>query len=257
MRARARHPRARAVLGILVVELLASRAGATPAVCRDAIVAARPRATPRGPRRRWRVRAATRGRLRCRRATTVDAGARGRTPAVRDRAALLRAPTACAARADDEPLAAIGWERGLLSEPRPRRLQRPDHQSRRRRDVPRLHRQRAAARDLASLSAVPATRERTRSARCVDGHRQGDGTPRRPATSKALARCWAARGEGTAHEPVPRYRATGWPDRRSRPPTARATTAICKACGGADHACGGGDDLAPAALGLHRPPARR
>src|SRR5262249_49893306 len=69
------------------------------------------------------------------------------------------------------------------------------------------------------------------------------------ATSKALARCWAARGAGRHANPCPDPGdgdATG----AIAAATSRAVSRLCKACGGADHACGGPDDVTPAALGV-------
>jgi len=74
-------------------------------------------------------------------------------------------------------------------------------------------------------------------------------------TSKALERCWDARGRGVHANPCPDPG-----DGRAAPAIARAAAfarvRICAACGGADGACGGGDDVPPGdASALDRCPA--
>jgi len=91
------------VLGILVVELLASRAGATPAVCRDAVIAASARYTQ----------AATKALASCRRRRVADCDADTRTVSALARAAArlqsIVTQRCCGSdricgTADDEPL---------------------------------------------------------------------------------------------------------------------------------------------------------
>jgi len=245
MRARARHPRARAVLGILVVELLASRAGATPAVCRDAVIAASARYTQ----------AATKALASCRRRRVADCDADTRTVSALARAAArlqsIVTQRCCGSdricgTADDESLAAIGWDAGFC---------------------PNLDRGEcnglitsaadvatclvcignAAAADLAAASATggPASGP---AGGCVTAI--GKETARlATTTSKALARCWEARGNGAHANPCPEP-GDGLAAPAIESAVARATTRLCKACGGADHACGGAEDLARASIGF-------
>jgi hypothetical protein len=245
MRARARHPRARAVLGILVVELLASRAGATPAVCRDAVIAASARYTQ----------SAKKALASCRRRRVADCDADTRTVSALARAAArlqsIVTQRCCGSdricgTADDEPLAAIGWDSGYCPN-----LDRGECNG--------LITSAAdvatcltcigngAAGDLAAASAAggPASGP---AGGCVTAI--GKETARlATTTSKALARCWEARGKGTHANSCPEP-GDGLAGPAIESAVARATTRLCKACGGPDHACGGTDDLAPASLGF-------
>ena len=228
MRARARHPRARAVLGILVVELLASRAGATPAVCRDAVIAASARYTQ----------SATKALASCRRRRLADCDADTRTVSTLARAAArlqsIVTQRCCGSdricgTADDEPLAAIGWDAGYCPN-----LDRGECNG--------LITSAAdvatclvcigngAAGDLAAASATggPASGP---AGGCVTAI--GKETARlATTTSKALARCWEARGKGTHANPCPEP-GDGLAGPAIESAVARATTRLCKACGGA------------------------
>lgn len=233
------------MLGILVVELLASRAGATPAVCRDAVIAASARYTQ----------SATKALASCRRRRVADCDADTRTVSTLARAAArlqsIVTQRCCGSdricgTADDEPLAAIGWDAGYCPN-----LDRGECNG--------LITSAAdvatclvcigngAAGDLAAASATggPASGP---AGGCVTAI--GKETARlATTTSKALARCWEARGKGTHANPCPEP-GDGLAGPAIESAVARATTRLCKACGGPDHACGGPDDLAPAALGF-------
>lgn len=245
MRARGRHPRARAVLGTLVVELLASRAGATPAVCRDAVIAASARYTQ----------SATKALASCRRRRVADCDADTRTVSALARAAArlqsIVTQRCCGSdricgTADDEPLAGIGWNAGYCPN-----LDRGECNGliSSAADVATclICIGNGAAGDLAAASATggPASGP---AGGCMTAI--GKETARlATTTSKALARCWEARGKGTHANPCPEP-GDGLAAPAIESAVARATTRLCKACGGADHACGGPDDLAPASLGF-------
>lgn len=219
--------------------LIASAAGAAAIDCRDAIVASAARC----------AQSTMKAVAACERRGASDCTTDVRTAAkaARAAAALDAVVTArcCGAdrrcgTADDETLASIGWDAGycpnldqgdcnaLVGDPG---------------DVASCLA--CIGRSAADALAVftPAPSERCTTAVVKEGARLA------VATSKALARCWRARSEG-AHAnacPIP---GDGLAAATIATASARATAAICKACGGADRLCGGGDDLDPAALGF-------
>jgi hypothetical protein len=235
----------RSVIALLAVALAASRVGAAPAVCRDAVVTAAARYT----------RATIKAVAGCQHRHVVDCSADARTTAVVSRAAArLSAAIAlscCGAdgvcgTADDEALAAIGWNAGfcpnldhgncnaLIADPG---------------DIATCLAciGRAAADELAALTGAPPPASSTVS-QCTTAVAK-EGARLMARTSKVLVRCWDARAAGLHTNPCP---LPG--DGRAGPAIAaamtRATKAICRVCGGADRACGGTDDLVPATIGF-------
>jgi hypothetical protein len=230
---------------LAAVLLLASTAGATAVDCRDAILGGGAR----------HAQAAMKAVAACERRRSPDCHADARTIAKVARAtARLDAVVAqrcCGAdrvcgTADDESLAAIGWEAGYCPN-----LDRDDCNN--------LITSpgdvadclacigRAAADDLAAITTI-AVAPGSALERCAVTVVK-ESARLAVATSKALARCWTARSDG-AHAnacPTPGDGTAGFAISAA---TTRATAAICKACGGIDRACGGDDDVAPAALGF-------
>lgn len=224
---------------------MASGAGANGVDCSDAILGAGARD----------AQATVKAVAACERRRIPDCHADPRTVAKIARAAArldaVVAQRCCGAdrvcgTADDESLAAIGWDSGYC---------------------PNLDRHdcngliatpgdvadclacigRAAADDLAAVTgiAVPAGGALDRCAVTI----VKESARLAGAISKPLARCWIARSDGTRANacPVP---GDGLAGPAIAAATARATASICKACGGPDQSCGGGDDVSPAALGF-------
>ena len=234
--------RLRLVPGLLVAGVLSSHAWAAPGTCRDVIVAAGARYTQ----------AAVKALASCRRRRVEDCAADARTTSAVARAA-SRLQSVVTQRccgtdgvcgtSDDEALAGVGWSagycpnldrgdcNGLITSPL---------------DVATCiacigH---TAAADLAPPSAAMSASGPVAGCASAIGKERA-----RLATSisKALARCWEARGAGAHANPCPEP-GDGKAGPAIATAVARATERLCKACGGADRACGGGDDLAPAAL---------
>jgi hypothetical protein len=226
-------------IALAAVVIAASTGGATALDCRDAIVGA----AARYEQSTFKAVAA------CERRGEPDCRADVRTVSKIARAA-ARLDAVVAERCcgldracgtgDDESLAAVGWDAGycpnldrgdcndLVADPG---------------DVATCLAciGRSAAAELATFT--PAPLERCATAIVKEGARLA------VATSKALARCWRARGTGVHANSCPTP-GDGLAGPAIAAASTRATTAICKACGGADRLCGGGDDLDPAALGF-------
>ena len=235
----------RGLLALLVLALPAPAALAATPMCRDAIAAAAARYTQATVKA---VAACAR-----RQVEGCDTDARTVSAVARAGARLEQAVTqrCCGVdrvcgTADDDALAAIGWDAGfcpnldhgdcnaLVATPR---------------DVATCLAciGRAAARDLVAASTVPEPSS-SMLARCAAATVK-ESARLMTAASKALARCWEARGEGRHANscPLPGDGAAG-PALTAA--ASRVATRICKACGGADRACGGADDLLPATLGF-------
>ena len=233
----------RCALATLV--LIASTAGATAGDCRDAVVTA----STRYVQSTMKAVAACAGRH------VPDCHADPRTGARVARAAVRLAAAAvvhcCGAdrqcgTGDDESLGAIGWGAGYCPN-----LDRGDcnglvvHPG----DVAACLAciGRAAVDDVLAFTQVPPAADPT-AARCETAARK-ESARLVVATSKALGRCWAARGAGTHANACPTP-GDGIAGPALVAATTRATTAMCRACGGADQACGGSDDVALVGMGF-------
>jgi hypothetical protein len=230
---------------LATVLLMASAAGATTIDCRNAIL---------GGGARF-AQATMKAVAACARRAAPDCHTDPRTVTKVARAAArldaVVAQRCCGAdracgTADDESLAAIGWDagycpnldqndcNGLIANPG---------------DVADCLAciGRAAADDLAGTTAVAVAPGSALEPCAVKVGKQSARLA--IATSKALARCWSARINGTHANACPTP-GDGLAGLSISAATTRAVTAICKACGGIDRACGGGDDVTPAALGV-------
>ncbi len=240
-----RPPPSHVATAIPALLLAVSGAHADPGRCRDAIIRESARF----------FQATTRAVAACRLRGVPDCEDDPRTTAVLARAVgRLRATLVlgcCGAdgrcgTVDDDPLAAIGWSAGFCPN-----LGRAD-----------CNNLVADAEDIrtcvacvarAAVDAVaaltpPATGPPGSSGRCPAAIGR-ESARFVVAQSRALARCWRARNDGRHANACPDPG-----DGRATPviakAAARATAAICAACGGADHACGGTDDVMPATLGF-------
>jgi hypothetical protein len=230
---------------MLLAELLASRARATPALCRDAIIAASARYTQ----------SAVKALASCRRRGVNDCAADPRTASALGRAAArlqsIVTQRCCGddricGTADDEPLAAAGWSAGFCPN-----LDHGDCNAliTSAADVASCLRciDDGAAAELAAASATGAPASGA-VGHCVSAIGK-ESARLSTTTSKALARCWEARGKGTHANPCPEP-GDGLAGPAIATAVERVTTRLCKACGGPDRVCGGTDDLAPASLGF-------
>jgi hypothetical protein len=235
----------RLLLILLVAGVPICRAQAAPLACRDAIIAAGARYSQ----------ATVKALTACRRRGGADCETDARTASALARAATLLRSTVtqrcCGSdhvcgTGDDDSLAAIGWGAGFCPN-----LDRGDCN-----DLIGSPSDvaacvacvgRAAAVDLSMTSGagLPASGA---AGGCVAAVEE-EGARLATATSKALARCWEARAKGKHSNACPEP-GDGVAGPVIAAAVARATTRICKACGGADRACGGTDDVDPAALGF-------